>query len=353
MIDKDLDSILKDSKVLTTACESLEDILVATENIDDLNTVRNTLEVTKSKLGYNEDVELTTEGISEFVNKIIKTIKEFFSKFWKKVVKYIKKIYKLIITNNNDVEKMSSDLKQKLATERLYDFDKIEIVLPEFLSSISEQDKLELLNYFFTKLMDVKKDIYLTTDSYVKHIAKELNKDEISYVPYKDYFKSKVATNYDNDMRLAKILANLSNIIDDNNGHKYVLGYDNKNIRLYNPITNDISVAPYNKTLVSIYPTEYSNKFLLKHLDNLKELNSFLKKETVVLDTIDNSFNKIKSSMETKLNTGKKEDVYVVSKYVKEITTNLPTLLRTLESCGIVMYSEYKNILSNIYKKSM
>jgi len=343
----------KYNETINVATECISILEEVEDNINNEKTdVTPMLRLLEYKLMLDEPIEVSSESISDMLKTLLATIKKFFKKVWRTIYKFIIKVKKFLIESSTDIDDMLNGLIGHTVSTEKSNIG-IPITIPYFLRDKSTDDKLSSMHYFYSKSIAIKKDTYIAVEDYLLSVVKILKSGKIdTFVPFKDVFNNKIAPNYNGDITLAKILANLIDPINDHaNGNKYVLGYDRSNVHILEPDSSKISIIKYSKEPITIYPEYFANKYLTNHLNNLKTIKGFNRIEASALDSIDKAIGNTVKMLEKKMKEDlTKDEMRNISRYVSEVSNIIPNTLQTLELCGMSMYIDYKGILSTIYK---
>jgi len=330
--------------------ESLNLLMAAYDNIDtDVEVSKENIVIAKHELGYTDDIEISQEGIKEFILVVIEKLKTFFKKVWVAFFKLITKLRRKMILDDKEVDEMIDGLNKNYSTEDNAS-KTISLSIPYFLAITNNDDKLNYLEYFFNKLVTIKTSIYVTIDNYLNDIKDDIKTDNLKDNDYSKMFNKNAARLYNNDPELAKILGNLYDIIMlDANTSKYVIGYDSVYVHIFDTNMDTIHKIPYKNDNVNVYMPNYIPN-LNKHLHNLKEFTKFIKKEESVLDTVNKNMSKVNNLLTSFKNKKiDKSELEIISGYVSDITTTIPSILNSFELCSLSMYNGYKKILKEIY----
>jgi len=330
--------------------ESLSLLMTAYDNIDtDVEVSKENIIIAKHELGYSDDVEVSQEGIKEFILMVIKKLKTFFKKVWTVFFKLVTKLRKKMILEDKEVDEMIDGLNNNYSKED-NESKTVSLSIPYFLAITNNDDKLNYLEYFFNKLVTIKTSIYVTIDNYLNDIKDDVKTNNLKNIDYSDIFNKSASRLYNNDHELAKILANLYNVIMlDANNSKYIIGYDSTLIHILDTNMGTIHKAPYKNDSIDVYIPDYIPN-LNKHLHNLKEFTMFIKKEDSVLDTINKNMSKVNNLLASFKNKDiDNNELEIISTYIKDITTTIPSILNSFELCSMSMYTGYKKILKEIY----
>jgi len=330
--------------------ESLSLLMVAYNNVDtDIEVSKEYIVIAKHELGYTDDIEVSQEGIKEFILMVIEKLKTFFKKVWVSFFKLITKLRKKMILEDKEVDEMINGLNNNYSTED-NEYKIVSLSIPYFLAITNNDDKLNYLEYFFNKLTTIKTSIYVTIDNYLNDIKDNIKTDNLKDIDYSEMFNKNAARLYNNDRELSKILGNLYDVIMlDANTSKYVIGYDSTYVHIFDTNMDTIHKIPYKNDNVNVYIPDYIPN-LKKHLNNLKEFTKFIKKEESVLNVINSNMSKVYKLISSFKNKElDRTNLENISTYVHDITTTIPSILNSFELCSLSMYNGYKKILKEIY----
>ena len=330
--------------------ESLGLLVSAYDNIDtNIEVSKENIVIAKHELGYTDDIEISQEGIKEFILMVIEKLKTFFKKVWVTFFKLVTKLRKKMILKDKEVDEMIYGLNKNYSTEDSVS-KAVSISIPYFLDITNNDDKLTYLEYFFNKLVTIKTSVYITIDDYLGDIKDNIKMNNLKNVDYSKIFNKNTARLYNNDHELAKILANLyDSIMLDANTSKYVIGYDSTFVHIFDSSMDTIHKVGYKNDSINVYIPNYIPN-LNKHLNNLKEFTKFIKREERVLSTINNNMTKITKLLTSFKNKElDKTELEIISSYVRDITSTIPSIFNSFELCSISMYNGYKKILKEIY----
>lgn len=358
-------------KEVTSSIESVSDtnsalsILANNENVlaNEEYSYANKLTImasTAELLGCDK-YEVSAEGIADIIKTIINSLKKFISKIWEKIIKLVKTVYKYIRNDDTELDDMIKNT-DNLSTEARSNESAGEqnYKLPEFLVTDSsiQADGLARVRYMSSKFKNVRLSLYTAMVEYMRTAHDELGRSDIinmNFSPFKDFFYGTTVKMYDNDKELSIILATIKTELDSYaQGFKFIVGYDKINMHIVMPLSPETNITkiPCDRKNLRIDTGIFFNNYIHDNLLELKSIKGSTLAEEENIVEISNLLRATKTiiSNSMQFHADNKTNLAVLNNYMKEMTAAIPNLIRSLNMCNLVMYSEYKMILKNIYK---
>ena len=331
--------------------------VLANEDYSNVNK-QTIMETTAGLLGCPV-FEVSNEGVKDVLKTIIASLKKFLAKIWEKIMKLVKQVIKYISSDEKEIDSMikntknfSNESRDRTISEQVYQ-------IPEFLiPTTNTPDSLIKLKYLINKLKEIRLSTYRSMIDYIQYTYDELGRDDIinmNFIPFKDYFYNTTVGIYDNDLELSTILAGIKDTFDTyTNGFKFIIGYDKKNMHVIMPLYPESSVmrVPCDRGDLVIDTNLFFTNYINNHLLELKDHKSYIIREEDDVIAISKLIRSTKDMLHNNTdNYGDNQgNLNIIHKYIKEISVGIPQIIRSLNMCNLVMYSEYKQILKNIYK---
>jgi len=338
--------------VLPNVLATYSNVNLSTEMRDSLLT--DTMEI----LGVTETYDYSEESIGSIIKTMIDTFKQILSTIWTKIIQLVKAIINYF-KKDNEIDEMLNGLDEKFDKKFLSKEDDNRVIttlpLANFLI-VKDIDKLAHQKYLYIKMTEVRKDILTSVINYITYINNELKRKNIinlNYKCYKDYFMSYVSELYNNDSELSIILNRYKDKLDDEaDGFKYIFGYNQNKSYVIKPLDpiSMLALVSYNKSVVTI-DSNFNKDIIHKHLTVLSDKKGYIVKEEHDIITIFKLLKITKEKLNKKIDQLENEhNILVVQKYIKELTTTIPLMVRSMLTTNSYMYNDYKNNIKKIYK---